>query len=189
MALSKSDWIEAAKAALASDGLAGVAVEPVAKRLGATKGSFYWHFRNRDALVQAVLEDWEKVTTDDAIDALRQMPDPVERLRLLLHHAMDDQSPSAPLDLAIVALGSDPRVRPVLGRVQAKRVAFLETIFTDMEFPREEAKQRARVAYSAYLGWFVLVGATLDDQGAALDREAYQDTVIELLSAGYGGRP
>lgn len=51
VALSKADWTEAALAALARDGLASVAVEPLALQLGTTKGSFYWHFTDRADLI------------------------------------------------------------------------------------------------------------------------------------------
>jgi AcrR family transcriptional regulator len=54
--LSKADWTEAALDALAGDGLSNVAVEPLARRLGATKGSFYWHFANRAELIAATLQ-------------------------------------------------------------------------------------------------------------------------------------
>ncbi|MDQ6732181.1 MAG: TetR/AcrR family transcriptional regulator, partial [Actinomycetota bacterium] len=55
MPLSRTDWTEAALLALAHDGLAGVAVQPLARRLGATKGSFYWHFADRAELIAATL--------------------------------------------------------------------------------------------------------------------------------------
>ena len=58
--LGADDWIDAATAVLVEDGVAAVAVEPLAARLGATKGSFYHHFPNRDALITAALERWER---------------------------------------------------------------------------------------------------------------------------------
>src|SRR5690606_21017046 len=57
--LSADDWAEAALDLIAEQGVAAVAVEPLARRLGVTKGSFYWHFPSRDALLQAALERWE----------------------------------------------------------------------------------------------------------------------------------
>jgi AcrR family transcriptional regulator len=58
--LSAEDWAVAALDVIAETGLASVAVEPLAKRLGVTKGSFYWHFPSREALLIAALERWEK---------------------------------------------------------------------------------------------------------------------------------
>src|SRR6478735_6374421 len=58
--LGRSDWIEAAFRALSVGGLGNLSVERLARELGATKGSFYWHFTDRPALVEAVLEEWER---------------------------------------------------------------------------------------------------------------------------------
>src|SRR5271170_185016 len=82
--LAPGDWARAALAAIARGGIAAVAVESVAADLGATKGSFYWHFKNRDALIQAALDLWEQTRTESVIEDLQHEPDPAERLRKLL---------------------------------------------------------------------------------------------------------
>src|SRR6516164_3967469 len=82
--LSRHDWVDAALEAIADGGLAGVAVVPLAERLGATKGSFYWHFPSREALIETALAAWEQTTTSAVIaeiDAASQ--DPRQQLRLL----------------------------------------------------------------------------------------------------------
>src|SRR5690348_1930338 len=79
--LSPDDWARAALAAIAQGGVGAVAVETIATQLGATKGSFYWHFKNRDALIEAALALWEQRTTDAVIEELEREPDPAERLR------------------------------------------------------------------------------------------------------------
>ena len=58
MALTREDWTRAALLAIAEGGTGAVAVEPLAARLGATKGSFYWHFRSRSDLLAAALATW-----------------------------------------------------------------------------------------------------------------------------------
>src|SRR5499427_6528851 len=65
--LTREDWVTAALGAIADGGLAAVGVEPLAARLGATKGSFYWHFENRDALLETAIRRWEKETTTDVV--------------------------------------------------------------------------------------------------------------------------
>ena len=74
-ALTAADWTEAALDALARGGLPAVAVEPLAKELGATKGSFYWHFADRQALMAATLELWERRDTDRVIAAVDETQD------------------------------------------------------------------------------------------------------------------
>src|SRR5829696_5322648 len=79
-ALKAEDWVAAARAAMAEGGIDAVAVEPLARRLGVTKGSFYWHFKDRKALLKATLERWEKESTEARISASRRISDPNERL-------------------------------------------------------------------------------------------------------------
>ena len=85
--LTAADWTRAALSALARGGLPAVAVEPLAKELGATKGSFYWHFADRQALLEATLELWERRDTDQVIAAIDETQDVETRLRNLLHLA------------------------------------------------------------------------------------------------------
>src|SRR5690606_27509036 len=81
--LSAEDWAQAALELIAEQGVAAVAVEPLARRLGVTKGSFYWHFPSREALLQAALERWETVEQQAVFGTLERVPDPRERLRSL----------------------------------------------------------------------------------------------------------
>ncbi|MBM7092942.1 helix-turn-helix transcriptional regulator, partial [Streptomyces sp. S12] len=74
--LSADDWAQAALDLIAEQGVAAVAVEPLARRLGVTKGSFYWHFPSRDALLVAALERWEKVEQETVFGQLEPIPDP-----------------------------------------------------------------------------------------------------------------
>src|SRR3546814_7480606 len=72
--LSAEDWAQAALDLIAEHGVAAVAVEPLARRLGVTKGSFYWHFQSRDALLQAALARWEVVDQAAGIGTIETLP-------------------------------------------------------------------------------------------------------------------
>ena len=184
MALSREDWTHAALVAIAEGGTAAVAVEPLAARLGTTKGSFYWHFRNRGELVAAALATWEREATDEIIERLAGVEDPVERLRLTLTAAMEDEDDEyGAIDAALLASAADPSVGRVVERVQGKRLAFLERCFRDMDLPPREARLRARIGYSIYLGWFRQLQAGGGMAPAARDLRAYQRAAIELLTA------
>src|SRR5258706_375635 len=97
--LTRDHWADAALAAIAEGGLPAVAVEPLAARLGATKGSFYWHFANREALLEAALARWEERTTTSVIREIVEAPtEPSDQLRLLIIRviAMAEQDPIGP---------------------------------------------------------------------------------------------
>lgn len=153
--VTKDEWIDAAVAALIEGGVAAVRVDVLAKRIGITRGSFYWYFKDRDALVAAVLETWEQRATVDVIAELRDIHDPVDRLRSLFTQALTPDSYSR-LEPALAADAAHPLVGPVLRRVTERRVAFIADVYEARGFARAAARRQAIVAYAAYTGWLDL---------------------------------
>jgi AcrR family transcriptional regulator len=182
--LSRQNWVDAALEAIAEGGLAAVAVVPLAERLGATKGSFYWHFPSREALIEAALAAWEQSTTSAVIaeiDAASQ--DPRQQLRLLFKRVAELAARDR-IELALLATADHPSVRPALDRVTRRRIDFAAELFQRLGFPRAEAKRRALLAYSAYLGYAQLVHATpqlLPQTQSA--RRAYLNDVLAALTS------
>ena len=181
--LSAQDWTVAALEAIAVGGVAAVAVEPLAAQLGATKGSFYWHFPGRDALLEAALRHWERVETEDVIAFVEAEPDVLARLRALLRIALGshDDRPIDRVELALQPTANHPLVGPVLARVTRRRLAYLDEQFVALGFDAEAARQRSLLAYTAYLGHGQLAHATpeMTPKGTAL--QAYVDAVVTTL--------
>lgn len=176
--LTADDWADAALAALAERGLAAVAVEPLAAGLGTTKGSFYWHFANREALVAAALARWEEVSTERIIRAMETAePDPAARLGALLRGAtlsvVDD-----PLEVRLFATGDHPEVAAALARVTERRIGYLAHLFELLGFPSAEARRRGFFAYTSYLGHAQLAHAV---PGAVPTDPAYLAAVTAAL--------
>ncbi|MGW6441498.1 TetR/AcrR family transcriptional regulator [Lentzea sp. NPDC055074] len=157
--LSKEDWLHAALGALAEGGVGAVAVEPLSKRLGVTRGSFYWHFADRNALLREALEWWELQGTEAVIEQVSTIADPRERLRRLFHVAIVED-PTSGLEPALVAHADDPVVAPALHRVTRRRVGFLTEVYAELGLAKDEARYQAISAYSAYVGWMQLQRAT-----------------------------
>ncbi|MGW7098841.1 TetR/AcrR family transcriptional regulator [Streptomyces sp. NPDC054838] len=149
--LSANDWTEAALTALGEGGLAAVAVEPLAARLGATKGSFYWHFANREALIEAALSLWEQRFTEATISAVAAEPDPASRLRMLFARVSRDAEHS-PVAVSVLAAAGHELVAPVVRRVMERRMAYVVSLFEQVGFSPEVALQRAVLGLSAYVG-------------------------------------
>lgn len=80
MSQSRDDWVEAAWQLLGEAGVDGVRVEALARKLGVTKGSFYWHFKNRQDLIDALFDRWFGLREESRDDFLRDNPTPQERL-------------------------------------------------------------------------------------------------------------
>lgn len=181
--LARTDWARAALAAIADSGLAGVAVEPLARRLGTTKGSFYWHFTNREALIEAALDLWEQEHTEAVIVRVDREPDPLQRLRLLLTTAIMLAQEDV-IDAAVLASGNHPLVAPVLTRVTERRVGYLAGLFRRLGFSPAQARDRGLLAYTAYLGHTQLIQAGLSiapAHGAGLRR--YVDRLLGITTA------
>jgi len=183
MALGKEDWILEAALAIGRGGTAAVAVEPLAKRLGTTKGSFYWHFANRDALIAATLDAWENEYTEGPIAQVAQIEEPRERIARLLEVVMEDDR-EGQADVGLLASAHDPLVAPVFARVQSRRFAFLEECFGDLGFTPAVARHRARLAYGAFLAWFEQRRVHPDRPPSRRELRAYQRETIALLTRG-----
>jgi AcrR family transcriptional regulator len=154
--LSREAWATAALQALTAHGVSAVAVEPLAAALGTTKGSFYWHFSDREELVRAALELWEDQQTGAVIDRLGHLEDPRQRLRVLLDlvvtHSDGSPDPVAQLFRDI----SHPEVAGAVRRVTARRIDYVAGELEETGMPRAEARRRAAVAVAAYVGWWQL---------------------------------
>lgn len=146
-------WIEAAMRALAAGGPDAVRVEALAKDLGVSKGGFYWHFEDRQALLAETLDSWERSGTEDVIATVDSSPEePRAKLRRLFELA-----PTAK-DLFAVELAlrdwsrREPKVAARLRRVDKRRLAYLRSLFEQFLDGEEEAEARAMLAYSLFVG-------------------------------------
>lgn len=149
--LTTADWAEAALQLIAEAGLAGLTVDALAKRLGVTKGSFYWHFRGRADLLANALDRWEQRATTEARTALDAVTDPRRRLELLLNAA--SQPPRArSLYAALADSGGDPIVTKVLNRVASARITYLESCYRGLGLAAPLARSQAVFAYASYRG-------------------------------------
>src|SRR5688572_28927558 len=149
--LTADDWAEAALEAIAGGGLEAVAVEPLARTLGVTKGSFYWHFASRDALLRAALALWERKETDDVLARVGAEPDPYERI-VKLFKAANSSVRAGRLYLAIAAAEDRPLVREFVRRVSQRRVGYLFDCYRALGFGESVARHWARFAYATFMG-------------------------------------
>lgn len=151
--LSRDDWIAAAFDAIADGGLGAVAVEPLAVRLGVTKGSFYAHFASRDELIEATLDSWERSHAGPGLARFREIEDPTARLRAVLHAAVTFSQSGAPsVHMSLLGELRDPRVRDAVARVTAGRLELLTATYRQLGLAPGRASDRARITYATYLG-------------------------------------
>ncbi|WP_122263806.1 TetR/AcrR family transcriptional regulator [Ornithinimicrobium cerasi] len=178
--LTRDDWLDAAMTAMAHAGVRGIRVEPLAKAMGTSKGSFYWHFRDRADLIRATLERWEQQRTQGVIEVVESTSHPRERLRRLLAiaHRQDPQRP----DPSVALTGDhDDLVRVVLERVTARRIGFVAAQLVALGIAPQEAERRAILAYTSYLGYAALARSAPGGLPADQAVPRYIETVLTVL--------
>lgn len=178
--LSAADWEQAALDVIAEQGVAAVAVEPLARRLGVTKGSFYWHFGTRDELLEATLKRWEQADAGALLAQVDRIADPRERLVTLFRHTSRELRSHVIYSALLKAL-DHPAVRPVMQRVSQRRIQYLALAYRAMGMSRRDATDRARLAYGAYVGFLQLMMLLKLERMTPEDFEAYVDHVIATL--------
>jgi AcrR family transcriptional regulator len=176
--LSAEDWAQAALDMIAEQGVAAVAVEPLARRLGVTKGSFYWHFPSRDALLQAALERWEVMEQETVFGTLEAVADPRDRLRALFRVVAHEVKSHIIYSELLKAL-DHPTVQPVIDRVSQRRLDYLTASFRQAGMGRSDAQHRARLAYAAYVGFLQL---NLQLQQSKLPHDEFEAYVEHVMS-------
>lgn len=178
--LSVEAWCKAALNLITREGVQAVAVEPMTRALGVTKGSFYWHFENRDALVHETLKRWELDQTQDLFARFGSIEDPRARLRILMFAAFEDIE-NGLFFAALSSSSEDPRVKPFLERVSEQRLDYVTASFMALDLDPEEARRRALFAYANYVGYFHLLRAIPDRVKAVSDLSAYVHYLADAL--------
>jgi AcrR family transcriptional regulator len=160
--LTREDWIRRAFELLLTTGIEGVKIVPLAKLLGATSGSFYWHFSNRRELHEALLDFWEREMTDAAIVTAKGFEGtPLERILNLMVQVME--TGMARYDLAIWHWAQiDESVQVILHRTLEKRFAFAAWMFKEAGFTKAQAEIRGRMMVVYMMGESTLVPGTPD---------------------------
>ncbi|MEM9123882.1 MAG: TetR/AcrR family transcriptional regulator [Pseudomonadota bacterium] len=150
--LSETDWLKHGLKTLASTGFTGLKAEPMAKRLGVSKGSFYWHFEDLAAFHDKLLDYWQATTTDQVIRDIERNSQASERLDALMQNAFR-KTRHADLDQAIRHWAQhDRRARSRLQSVDQIRIDYLYTLLRAAHQDEDRARRWARFLYAASLG-------------------------------------
>ncbi len=172
--LSRNDWLAEALEVLSSEGVGGVRVLSLAKSLGVTRGSFHWHFKNRDEFLEALLEYWRLEMTETVIEHIDRIEiggEPRERIRELAHYVV--RTGRTHYDPAVRAWAlADPMAREVVQRVDERRVKYVAGLFEQAGFSPEEAIARGGLLAVYVMGEsMILQGHPLEDRLRLLDRQ------------------
>ncbi|MFI9592478.1 TetR/AcrR family transcriptional regulator [Nonomuraea sp. NPDC052265] len=149
--ITAEQWVDAAYARFTKIGLDSVRVEAVARDLGTTKGSFYWHHADRGALVRAVMERWEAEETEHIIAAASAETEPRARLRALFG-TVAARAGRRGGESRLYLDAEREGVADIVTRVTRRRVDFVAGLLVELGFGVEEAERRALLALAVVLG-------------------------------------
>jgi len=170
--LSRNDWLAEALEVLSSEGVGGVRVLSLAKSLGVTRGSFHWHFKNHDDLLEALLDYWRVEMTETIIEHVERFEgEPTERIREMADFVV--RTGCTHYDPAVRAWAlADPIAREVVQKVDKRRVEYVSSLFEQAGFSPEEAIARGGLLAVYLMGErMILQGQPLEDRLRLLDRQ------------------
>ena len=149
----RSTWIDEGLRALAAGGPDGVRIELLARTLGVTRGGFYWHFDGRGALLEEMLDRWERMGVDDVIERVEEAgQDPRARLRRLFAIGVSSDEVLR-IELAIRDWARrDRAVARRLRRVDNRRMEYMRLLFGAFCPDEEEVEARCLLAFSLWIG-------------------------------------
>jgi AcrR family transcriptional regulator len=183
--LTAKDWITAAWAAFEKGGVDAVRIVPLATSLGVSRGSFYWHFEDRDALLLDVLRLWSVSNCHDVIDANEKLGGvaDVRLLRLIETCARDDGH----LEMTLRSWAqTDARAGMVMAEVDATRIAYLAKLIAEATRNPKNAEAKARVTYAAWLGEYTAL-AHVDEATRVANMRCLHDMLLKDYAAQSAG--
>jgi AcrR family transcriptional regulator len=150
--LGREDWVLGALEVLKERGVDGVKIVVIAERMGVTSGSFYWHFKNLQDLLDSLLEFWERELTDAVIEVARGF-DGLPEARILNLMLQVIEQDAAAYDPAIAVWAkSDPAAKAVFERTLRKRFDFARWMFEQTGFSDRQAITRGRLMVAYLMG-------------------------------------
>jgi AcrR family transcriptional regulator len=149
--LSAADWLDLGLRTLAKSGFTALKAEPLAKAMGVSRGSFYWHFADIGVYHAAILKHWRDVAAEQVIANLEVVSKDRDALALLLRQAF---SSTPALENAVRTWATvDPAARAAVQAIDQRRLDYIETMLKRAGFAVDMARARAQILYWAFLGF------------------------------------
>ena len=149
--LSAKDWLDLGLRTLAKSGFTALKAEPLAKAMGLSRGSFYWHFADISAFHAAILKQWREIAAEQIIAGVEAASKDKNPLEVLLRRVFSER---LAIENAVRTWASvDPAARTAVQAIDRRRLGYVEGLFTQSGLSVEVARARAQILYWAFLGF------------------------------------
>jgi AcrR family transcriptional regulator len=173
--LSAKDWLDQGLKTLAANGFTALKAEPLAKAMGVSRGSFYWHFADIAAFHAAILKHWREVAVEQIIADVEAAAGHDNPLPLLLRRVFSARSG---VERAVRSWAAfDPAARAAVHAIDRRRMDYVEGLLRTTGFTAEAAQPRAQILYWAFLGY-----ALSDKPLLKAQQEAVFDDLLRITS-------
>ena len=163
--LSAQDWVNQGLKTLAKSGFTALKAEPLAKAMGVSRGSFYWHFADISAFHAAILKHWREIAAEAIIAGVEASSGHENPLVVLLRRVFGER---LTIENAVRIWASvDPAARAAVQAIDRRRLGYIEGLMTKSGLPADTARARAQILYWAFLG-FALTDQPKAQQAAVL---------------------
>jgi AcrR family transcriptional regulator len=156
--LGREAWLNAARQALIEEGTAGVEVNKLAKRLGVSRGGFYWFFETRDQLLDALIVYWAEAGTT-LFERILELPTPdgAREFRQLIDLWIEENDYDPKWDGAVRDWArTSQSVMKAVRSVDERRIGIIEQIFRHLGYEANDALIRARITYYHQVGYYAM---------------------------------
>jgi AcrR family transcriptional regulator len=175
--LSAKDWLDQGLRTLAKSGFTALKAEPLAKAIGVSRGSFYWHFADIAAFHAAILKHWREVAAEQVIAGLEASAGQVDPLSLLLRQTFSSKQA---LEKAVRSWAAvDPKARAAVQAIDRRRLSYIEGLLKQSGLSDNAARGRAQILYWAFLGF-----ALSDQSLPSAKQRVVLDELLDIATRG-----
>lgn len=181
--ISREEWLKKALDVVSREGGAKLRVNNLVKDVGVTKGSFYWHFKDRDDFIRKLIDYWHEqytVTVSNYLDEYEGTAE--EKLRKLMEMVFVEQLTRHDLAIRSWAI-AEPMLQKLVKRTDDHRLSYLQMLFQGIGFSKDEADLRSRV-FLGEAAWEAALFETMTKP----QREKKAMSFFDLLVAGRNGK-
>ncbi|MHC4836457.1 MAG: TetR/AcrR family transcriptional regulator [Planctomycetota bacterium] len=177
--LTREQWLARSLEILSDGGPGELRIDNITHKMGISKGSFYWHFKNRADYIECLAKYWDHWSNDAVVERVSTMDsDPVSKMKSLIETVIGANLGA--YDAAVQMLvHKEPQIAPIVIQGFMKRYGFLNSLFKQLGFKGKELESRTRL----FVGYFLLDAVLIDQESKKKRLEKALD-MLDFLTTG-----